>query len=192
MTIGPEPMIRILWMSVRLGIQLTKPSSRVIDSLGSFRARLTHCHIIPSAATLLPVIPRPPWRTRDLLLFASGQKPTRSQVFPNRISCLDEGDLFRTAPRLDLLLPRNRRAGVGERFKMNKPVNPVLLCEAPNATFSVLRHPSNQVVGHACVKVSRTTRQNVHAILFFHLTSRSLAALGMTRECGRRQSALSR
>jgi hypothetical protein len=91
----------------------------------------------------------------------------RRHILPMRIMLVDEVDLPRPMPVLQLLLTRNRRCHVGEQFIMNKAIDRVFGRVPRRQVVAMLIDTLGQVRRHAYVsRAVKFAGQNIDAGLF--------------------------
>src|SRR6185437_3439817 len=111
--------------------------------------------LTPPAASHIDAVQRPPLVRRLQVI------PLTRQILPRRVHLLDQRNLLRPAPSLQLLLPPNRPLHVLMPFKPNQPVAVVALGEATALPPLVLKHPLQQIARHADVKRVGAARHDV-------------------------------
>ena len=103
-------------------------------------------------------------------------QPNR-KVSPNRITFVDQIDLPRPMPILQLLLARNRAFHVAKHLKMHKPVNRIfrrmsghrIVAVLPNAREQVRRHPNVE-------RAVKLARKDIDARVFLFSHRRNITA----------------
>ena len=71
-----------------------------------------------------------------------------------RVVFFDQANLPGSIPFLEPLLSLDRYAAITIDFKVNEPVDSILLCKSIDKVSAVLEHAAYQIVGHANVKRS--------------------------------------
>ena len=95
------------------------------------------------------------------------QTQPHRKVCPMRVALVDQVDLPRAVPVLELLLAQDCRFHPAKQFEMDEPVNFVARGMSRQRVASVLPKPADQVGSHANVQRSiKPTGQNVDARLF--------------------------
>ena len=90
--------------------------------------------------------------------------PAIAKIVPSRIALLDQGDLFRTSPSLQLLLPPNRAFRTHEPLKPDQTIAVVLRRESRMHSLLMLEDSLQQIAGHADVERVAPARHDVCAI----------------------------
>jgi len=94
--------------------------------------------------------------------------PVFAQVPPFWAHVLDQRDLLRSPPALDLLLPRNGIASVAALFVVDQVPDPVLGRERRSKALLVLVDPTGQVICHPGVERARTIGHNIDEVALRH------------------------
>ena len=100
-----------------------------------------------------------------------------SKVRPNRITFVDQIDLPRSMPILQLFLARNRASHVAKHFKMDKPVNCIFRRVSGHRFVAMLPNARDKVRRHADVeRAVKLARKDVDAWVFLVSHRRSITA----------------
>ncbi len=96
--------------------------------------------------------------------------PILCQIRPCRINGLDQRNLLRARPFLDLRLARDCILYLLIIFKIHKTIDPISLGEALIQAFFMLPNPCPDAVRHSCIKSERPAGHNVDVepIFTFH------------------------
>ena len=147
-----------------------------------------HSVVIPSVARNLLLVPQGNQRrichsepARHLVFLTNWFAPICRQIFPSGILALNQSDLLRSRPFLDLSLSRDAIIHIFENFKIDQPVNLVTLGEnclprrpCASELFRKVRQSSQRITVATCWPECK------HRIFALPSNSRFLAALGMT------------
>ena len=113
----------------------------------------------------------------QLTLSHRGQAKTNRQIKPMRVCGIDQVDLPRAVPVLQLLLTRYGRVHAGKNLEMDQPVNGVFGRMAAGQRAAMLRQTLEQVRRNADVQRAIVlARKYIDAWCFFLFHSKSLAA----------------
>ena len=94
------------------------------------------------------------------------QTQSHSQIRPMRVVLVNEVDLPRPVPALQLLFPQDRRFHFAEQFEMNKRVDGVARSEARHSIVAMLPKPRDEVGGDADIdRAVGLAREDVDARL---------------------------
>jgi len=91
-------------------------------------------------------------------------KPSLRQIKPVRVERLDQRNLLRPPPALELLFAVDRLLNFVERFPVQQALYLILVREPFNSMELVLEDSFVQVAGHADIESSREAAHDVHAV----------------------------
>ena len=105
------------------------------------------------------------------------QTQPNSKVSPNRIPFVDQIDLPRPMPILQLLLARNRAFHVAEHLKIDQPVNRIFRRVPGHRIVAMLPYARDQVRGHPNVeRAVKLARKDIDARVFLFSHGRNITA----------------
>lgn len=93
------------------------------------------------------------------------RSPLLREIFPPWILRLDQSNLLRSRPALQLLLPSNRLVNILEALVINEPIAPILAGKPFDVPVLMLQGTAVDAVGHADVKRSRTAANDIDEIV---------------------------
>ena len=127
----------------------------------------TPCHPEQSEGSALPIcVPSVvSSRARRGICFANWRVvPSATEVFPNRVVALDQGNLFFASPCLDLLFSLEGGKDIIGLFEVDDPIYPIAGRQFRSTPLFVLKYTADKISGHTDIQYARTTGEDVNEV----------------------------